>query len=108
MAHAIIGTGIGRTGSLSLKIALEQLGFGPCFHCLEGPASLLRRAMSFALDHQAVDWDGIFGDYNAAVDMPFNWFHRDIAEKCPSAKFILTVRNPDIWSEWRCGLILKP
>src|SRR5205823_9836295 len=28
----VIGVGVGRTGTLSLKAALERVGFGPCFH----------------------------------------------------------------------------
>jgi hypothetical protein len=99
MPLRIVGAGVGRTGTLSLKTALEQLGFGPCFHCLEGPLGLIARAMSLALNRQPVDWDGIFAGYNAAVDEPFSMFYRDIAEKCPSARFILTVRDPNSWFE---------
>jgi len=99
MALSVIGLGLGRTGTLSLKTALEQLGFGPCFHCLEGPRRLLGRAISLALGRRPIDWDSIFDGYNAAVDVPFSWFYRDIAEKCHSAKFILTVRNSNRWFE---------
>jgi Sulfotransferase domain len=97
MALSIIGAGLPRTGTLSLKTAVEQLGFGPCFHCLDGSASIVERVFSLALDRRPIDWDGIFHGYNAAVDVPFSWFYRDIAEKCPSAKFILTVRDPNAW-----------
>jgi hypothetical protein len=55
--------------------------------------------MSLAIDHQPVDWDGIFDGYNSAVDVPFSMFYQDIAEKCSSAKFILTIREPSSWFE---------
>jgi hypothetical protein len=97
MALSIVGAGLGRTGTLSLKIAIEQLGLGPCFHCMDDPGSLIGRVWSLALAREPVDWDAIFSDYRAAVDVPFSWFHRDIAQKCPSAKFILTVRDPNSW-----------
>ncbi len=35
MALKVIGAGLGRTGTVSLKVALEQLGFGRCYHMLE-------------------------------------------------------------------------
>lgn len=97
MPLSVVGTGIGRTGTLSLKMALEQLGFGPCFHCLDGPSSLIERVIRLALDRQPLDWEGIFAGYNAAVDVPVSWFYEDILEKCISAKFILTVREPEAW-----------
>jgi hypothetical protein len=31
----VIGAGFGRTGTMSLKVALETLGFGPCYHMIE-------------------------------------------------------------------------
>ncbi len=97
MPLSIVGAGVGRTGTLSLKNALEQLGFGPCFHCLDGPSSLIQRTMSLAFDRRPINWDELFAGYNSAVDAPVSWFYQDIAEKCPSAKFILTVRDPGAW-----------
>ena len=35
MSLKVIGAGLGRTGTLSLKVALEQIGFGPCYHMAE-------------------------------------------------------------------------
>src|SRR5689334_16327222 len=35
MTLKVIGAGFGRTGTMSLKLALEQLGFGPCYHMIE-------------------------------------------------------------------------
>ena len=35
MTLKVIGAGFGRTGTNSLKLALEQLGFGPCHHMFE-------------------------------------------------------------------------
>src|SRR5580704_285847 len=70
LALRVIGSGLGRTGTLSLKLALEQLGFGPCYHMTEvlmEPS----RGLSWvrAADGQA-DWDAIFAGYKSTVDYP--------------------------------------
>src|SRR5690348_8113526 len=97
MALSIVGVGVGRTGTLSLKAAIETLGLGPCFHSLDGDKSLSLRALTLAANRQIVDWDVIFRTYNAVVEFPFCFFYPDIAGRCPSAKFILTVREPNAW-----------
>ena len=35
MALSVIGAGFGRTGTMTSKMALEQLGLGPCHHMEE-------------------------------------------------------------------------
>lgn len=97
MTLAIIGVGFSRTGSLSLQRAIEQLGLGPCWHVLDSTpasASQMFRAFSTFPD---VDWDQVFKGFNAAVDDPASVFYRDIAQWSPSAKAILTVRDPNEW-----------
>ena len=98
MALEIIGPGFGRTGTNSLKIALEQLGFGPCHHMFEvrdNPEQL--PAWEAAARGEPVDWDKVFLGYRAQVDWPGARYWRELARHWPEAKVILTVRDPDAW-----------
>jgi hypothetical protein len=98
MSIQVIGAGLGRTGTLSLKAALEDLGFAKCYHPLAVFASLDRaRTWDAAARGEPVDWDRIFAGYRATVDMPGCMFYRELAEKYPEAKVILTVRDPERW-----------
>ena len=94
MSLSIIGAGLGRTGTLSLKRALEELGFGPCYHGLDSNIGEIERIYS-ALNQDPPDWDGAFGTYRSAVDWPVNLIYRALSHRYPSAKIILTVREPD-------------
>lgn len=100
MTLSVIGAGFGRTGTLSLKTALEKLGFAKCYHMMQvrhhpDHAALWRRAT----DGLAVDWDKLFRGYKAAVDWPSCSFWRELAAHYPQAKIILTVRDPQRWYE---------
>jgi hypothetical protein len=98
MPLSVIGAGLGRTGTLSLKLALEQLGFGPCYHMIEvfkDPAAPGR--WEAAADGQAVDWEEVFQGYRSTVDWPSATFWRELAEAYPQAKVILTLRDPEAW-----------
>lgn len=100
MALSVIGAGFGRTGTLSLKGALEQIGFGPCYHMLEvmniksAPGDWYQAACG-----DAMDWDAVFEGYKATVDWPACNFYRELAGTYPDAKVLLTVRNPERWYE---------
>jgi hypothetical protein len=97
MTLKVIGAGYGRTGTMSLKLALEQLGFGPCHHMVEvfaHPESI--PLWSDAADGKA-DWDAIFQGYVSAVDWPTATFYKELADKYPDAKVILTERDPESW-----------
>src|SRR5215212_1768323 len=100
MALEVIGAGFGRTGTMSLKIALEELGFAPCYHMMEvfeHPEHVeLWRAAS---QGETLDWDEIFHEYRATVDWPSAAFYEELMESYPEAKVILTVRDPDRWYE---------
>ncbi|WP_433331250.1 sulfotransferase family protein [Spirillospora sp. CA-294931] len=94
----VIGAGFGRTGTLSLKAALERLGFGPCHHMLpllDRPDEIA--AWSHAATGGPTDWDEIYRGYNASVDWPGARFWRELADHYPDAKVILTERDPDRW-----------
>jgi len=101
IAMGVIGAGFGRTGTLSLKAALERLGFSPCYHMVEVPrrghGSFWREAMRRKARGEPVDWDAAFAGYRATVDFPAANFYAELAEAYPKAKVILTVRDPQRW-----------
>ena len=96
----VIGAGFGRTGTMSMKAALEELGFGPCYHMrelFEHPDHIGQwRA---AMREEPVDWEFVLGDYRATVDWPGCAFYEELLERNPDAKVILTVRDPHRWYE---------
>jgi hypothetical protein len=94
----VIGAGFGRTGTLSMKAALERLGFGPCYHMVElldhpehGPL------WTAALRGEAIDWEELLGNYESATDWPACTFWRELAGRYPDAKVVLTVRDSGRW-----------
>jgi hypothetical protein len=94
----IIGVGVGRTGTLSLKAALERLGFGPCFHgrhVLDHPDRL--PMWQSAAAGEAVDWAALLAGYTSTVDWPAAAFWRQLTAAFPAAKVILTVRDAQTW-----------
>lgn len=98
MGLKIIGAGYGRTGTLSLKLALEKLGFAKCYHMFE----VFQNPGHFALWRAAgrgepTDWDALFEGYQAAVDWPTCNFWEDQLQSYPDAKVILSERDPDVW-----------
>jgi len=98
MPVSVIGAGFGRTGTLSLKIALERLGFGPCHHMLEVFAHPAQAAnWRDAAEGRAVDWDALLAGYGSAVDWPSCHFWRQLSDHYRHAKIVLTVRDADSW-----------
>jgi hypothetical protein len=98
MPLEIIGPGFGRTGTNSLKLALEHLGFGPCHHMFEvrdNPELL--PDWEAAARGETVDWDKVFRGYRSQVDWPGARYWRELAQHFPEAKVILSVRDPDAW-----------
>ena len=93
----VIGAGLPRTGTLTQKLALERLGFGPCYHWVDVIADLDRVAQwERALDGEA-DWEEIFGASVATVDWPGGFFYAELAAAYPQAKVLLSVRDPQRW-----------
>jgi hypothetical protein len=96
----LIGAGFGRTGTLSLKAALEQLGYGPCHHMLEVMGKPEHVALwRDAAEGRSVDWAEVYAGYAATVDWPGCTFWRELVELHPDAKVILTLRDRDAWYE---------
>lgn len=98
MALDVIGAGLGRTATFTLKFALEHIGFGPCYHMAENFANA-RRHIPLWLDviDGKPDWDAIFDGYRSTTDYPACTYWRELADYYPQAKVILTVRDPDSW-----------
>jgi hypothetical protein len=98
MALKVIGAGFGRTGTRSLKVALEELGFGRCYHMVEvmkNPSHLKHWAN--IMQGGKADWETLFRGYQAATDWPVAAYYKDLMTVYPNAKIILTVRDPDRW-----------
>ena len=100
MGLSVIGAGLGRTGTLSLKGALERLGFAPCHHMIEVFTDRPRAtAWAATLHQQSPDWDALFEGFRATVDWPSVTYWRELVAHYPEAKVILTLRDPDRWYE---------
>lgn len=96
----IIGAGFGRTGTASLKAALEALGFGPCYHMVEVIGRPERVALWDGIARGNVeDWRQVFAGYRATVDWPGCTFYEQLMDVYPDAKVLLTVRDPEQWYE---------
>lgn len=101
MALRVVGAGLGRTGTMSLKLALERLLGAPCYHMVE----VFARPRDVEVWHEAirggaVDWDAVFDGYAAAVDWPVVAKWREIAEAYPDAVILLSTRSSgEAW--WR-------
>ena len=98
MTLKVIGAGFGRTGTLSLKHALEQLGFDRCYHMMEvNQQDGHHQIWSDAHHGKPVDWDALFEGYQSTVDWPSCNLWREQAAQYPEAKIILSLRDPDKW-----------
>lgn len=94
----VIGFGLGRSGTYSTKLALEQLGFGPCHHMEEvDPRSREQLALWMDAAGGKVDWERAYAGYRAALDWPTAGFCRELVSAFPKARFLLTVRDPEKW-----------
>jgi hypothetical protein len=95
----VVGAGLGRTGTNSLKLALEQLLGGRCYHMFE----LTQRdadlpAWEAAARGAAVDWDGLMADFVATVDWPAAAYWRELHAANPESRVLLSVRaSADEW-----------
>jgi len=94
----VIGAGFGRTGTMSQKAALEQLGFGPSFHMIDvARRPELLPGWQAAADAEEVDWTALLDGWGSTVDWPACTFWREIWAAFPDAKVLLSVRDPEAW-----------
>ena len=104
----VFGTGFGRTGTMSLKIALEKLGMGPCYHMKEIAIRPSHIKMWYDIsrdDHPK--WDQLFKNFNSGVDYPVCLYYEELVNKFPDAKFILTLRDFDSWYKSTANTIYR-
>lgn len=98
MTLKVIGAGFGRTATMSLRMALDELGLGPCYHM-----EAVLNDMDLRLPHWLsvlegkADWDTTFAGFGAAVDWPTAAYVSELTEKYPEAKVILSTRDAERW-----------
>ena len=98
MTLRVIGTGFGRTGTDSMREALDILGFGPCHHMYEVMAHEHQKQIWRALVQGATpDWKKLFEGYHSCVDWPSAYYWRELIVAYPQAKVILTHRSAESW-----------
>ncbi len=98
MKLRVVGAGLGRTGTNSLKVALERLLGAPCYHMME----VFQHPEHIPLWHAAArgempDWNALFADYVAAVDWPAAAFWPELSTVFPDALVLLSLRDPQSW-----------
>lgn len=108
MTLRVIGAGLGRTGTASLKVAIEELGIGRCYHMGEVLADPSRIDHWLAAANGSPDWDLLLGNYRATVDYPACTFWRQLADLYPDAKVLLSVRDANSWFESTNATIMAP
>jgi hypothetical protein len=109
MSLRVIGSGMGRTGTQSLKLALEQLLGAPCYHMME----VFPRPSHFGMWTAAgrgepVDWNKLFDGFAAAVDWPAAAFWEELAAAYPAAIILHSERDPEGWWKSASATIFKP
>ncbi|MGH0035638.1 MAG: sulfotransferase family protein [Myxococcota bacterium] len=98
MPLKVIGAGFGRTGTLSLKSALETLGLGPCYHMTEVWSKPDHPGLwQDAVSGRPVDWEALFAGYGSAVDWPACAFWEPLRERWPEALVLLSRRDSERW-----------
>ena len=98
MELAVVGAGVGRTGTHSLKLALEQLLDAPCHHMMEVLGDPTQRpAWTDAIEGRPVDWAKMLERYRSIVDWPGAAFWRELFAANPGALVLLSVRDADVW-----------
>lgn len=97
MALSIVGAGYGRTGTTSLRLALEKLGFNSCFKV--GSSCVGMFLWNRFKEKKSIDWKTVLFGFQSTLDLPMCLFYRELSEVFPSAKVILTVRDSQQWYE---------
>lgn len=98
MSLQVVGAGVGRTGTHSLKLALERLCGGRCHHMMEMFGNEEQMAgWTAGLTGAGVDWSALLADYAAICDWPGAFVWRELAAANPDALVLLSVRDPEAW-----------
>ncbi len=104
----VMSLGFGRSGTYSLKQALEDLGFGPCYHFSKmfdhpGHANQWRAAYH----GENIDWDGLLGEHQSSVYIPPGFDLSILLKRYPDAKYILLIRDAEKWHQSYCDTVYK-
>jgi hypothetical protein len=98
MALKVIGAGLGRTATFTMKFALEHIGFGPCYHMSEVLAGARTNVQQWLeVIAGKPDWDAIFDGFQSTTDYPACTYWRELADYYPDAKVLLTTRSAESW-----------
>src|SRR4051812_43788106 len=98
MSLKVIGSGMGRTGTHSLKLALEKLLGAPCYHMMEVfPRPSHFKLWTAASHGEKIDWHALFDGFAAAVDWPAAAFWEEISAAFPEAIILHSERDPESW-----------
>jgi len=97
MALRVVGAGLGRTGTTSLKLALERLLGEPCYHMDEADRRGDRLIWKRAFEGEGPEWGQFFDGFAATVDWPAAGLWQQIHDAFPDALVLLSVREPDVW-----------
>jgi hypothetical protein len=110
MALRVVGAGLPRTGTASLKAGLERLLGGSCYHMVELLMEHVEHAGTWrdAIDGQPPDWPRFLAGYTAAVDWPASWTWRELADAFPDAVVLLSQRDSaETWYRSVEGTVLQ-
>lgn len=104
MSFDVIVAGYGRTGTLSIKAALEELGYKPCWHIEDmtrrhGRSESPLRLWQQLAEGGRMDWTKLLDGFRAGSDFPLCFYYRELMECFPTARVILTVREPFAWAQ---------
>lgn len=114
----VLCLGPGRTGTDSMRVALEMLGFASCYHGYSGvhenpPDNYMwKRALDWKIDGKGTwtkdDWDKLLGHCQAVTDLPCVLFAKELIETYPDAKVIMTYppKSFDRWYKSCCETIV--
>lgn len=98
MSLRVVGSGLGRTGTRSLKDALERLLGAPCYHMMECfPRADHPARWRAAIQGEDADWDTLLDGFVATVDWPSAACWKDLAEAYPDALILHSERPADEW-----------
>ena len=94
----VMDLGLGRTGTMSLKLALEELGFSKCYHFSDMRYHPEHTALWLAASRgEWVDWESIFQGYQSTVYWSPTYDYQQLLRQYPDIKVVLTVRDPEQW-----------
>ncbi|MGH7146141.1 MAG: sulfotransferase family protein [Planctomycetota bacterium] len=110
MSLKLVGAGLPRTGTMSLKLALEKVLGAPCCHmtAIPGFPFNLGADWNLAIDGGRPDWKKVMAPYHAAVDWPASLFWDDLHRTFPDAVVLLSERtSADVWFDSLDSTILR-